>query len=101
MIGNKSFHFIFWRGGAFPKLVFTFKHYINPDWLIIVIIIITLYDRTSWKNLTSTPLAKTFFDLREYERAAFFVDDCQSNKAFFLHMYADYLVSPWPKVPVN
>ena len=24
MIGNKSFHFIFWNG-AFPKLVFTFK----------------------------------------------------------------------------
>nr|XP_054766433.1 cell division cycle protein 23 homolog [Lytechinus pictus] len=36
-------------------------------------------------------LAKTFFDLREYERAAFFVDGCQSNKAFFLHMYANYL----------
>ncbi|XP_072178028.1 uncharacterized protein [Diadema setosum] len=36
-------------------------------------------------------LAKTFFDLREYERAAFFVEDCQSNKAFFLHMYANYL----------
>ena len=27
MIGNKSFHFIFWEGGggAFPKLVSTFK----------------------------------------------------------------------------
>lgn len=36
-------------------------------------------------------LAKSFFDLREYERAAFFVEDCQSSKAFFLHMYASYL----------
>ena len=30
MIGNKSFHFIFGRGGggAFPKLVYTFKRFI-------------------------------------------------------------------------
>ena len=37
-------------------------------------------------------LAKSYFDLKEYDRAAYFVDKCRSQKAFFLHVYARYLV---------
>ncbi|XP_033633099.1 cell division cycle protein 23 homolog [Asterias rubens] len=36
-------------------------------------------------------LAKSYFDLKEYDRAAYFVDKCHSQKAFFLHVYARYL----------
>lgn len=36
-------------------------------------------------------LAKRYFDLREYDRAAHFVQHCTSNKAYFLYMYARYL----------
>ncbi len=36
-------------------------------------------------------LAKSYFDLKEYDRAAYFVDKCQSQKAYFLHVYARYL----------
>ncbi|XP_022080899.1 cell division cycle protein 23 homolog isoform X1 [Acanthaster planci] len=36
-------------------------------------------------------LAKCYFDLREYDRAAHFTDKCQSQKVYFLHLYARYL----------
>ncbi|XP_065925783.1 cell division cycle protein 23 homolog [Magallana gigas] len=36
-------------------------------------------------------LASSFFDLKEYDRAAFFVQDCKNKKAYFLHMYGRYL----------
>ena len=35
-------------------------------------------------------LAKTYFDLKEYDRAAHFVENCTSDKAYFLHLYATY-----------
>ena len=41
------------------------------------------YDRYS--------LAKSYLDLREYDRAAHFVASCTSPEAYFLHMYARYL----------
>ena len=37
-------------------------------------------------------LGKSLFDCKEFERAAFFLEDCKSNKGFFLHMYARFLV---------
>ncbi|XP_074640459.1 uncharacterized protein LOC141898459 isoform X2 [Tubulanus polymorphus] len=37
-------------------------------------------------------LAKSYFDLKEYERAAFFLQNCtKNNKVFFLQMYSRYL----------
>jgi anaphase-promoting complex subunit 8 len=36
-------------------------------------------------------LASSFFDLKEYDRAAYFVQDCRNKKAYFLHMYGRYL----------
>ena len=38
-------------------------------------------------------LGKTFFDLKEFDRAAFFLDGCTSDKAYFLHIYSRFLVS--------
>lgn len=38
-------------------------------------------------------MAKTYFDLREYDRAAFFTEKCTSPKVSFLHLYAKYMVS--------
>ena len=38
-------------------------------------------------------LGKTFFDLKEFDRAAFFLEGCTSQKAYFLYMYSRYLVS--------
>lgn len=36
-------------------------------------------------------LASSFFDLKEYDRAAYFVQDCKNKKSYFLHMYGRYL----------
>ncbi|KAK2155810.1 hypothetical protein LSH36_230g00037 [Paralvinella palmiformis] len=41
-------------------------------------------------ELEQYTLAKSYFDLSEYRRAAFFVQDCRSDKAYFLHMYSLY-----------
>lgn len=35
-------------------------------------------------------LAKSYFDIREYDRAAYFTEDCKSSKAKFLHLFAKY-----------
>lgn len=37
-------------------------------------------------------LAKSYFDLKEYDRAAYFLRGCCSQKAYFLYMYSCYLV---------
>lgn len=36
-------------------------------------------------------LAKSYFDLQEYDRAAHFTKSCKSPKAYFIHVYARYL----------
>ena len=36
-------------------------------------------------------MAKSYFDLSEYDRAAFFTKDCQNPKTVFLHFYSRYL----------
>ncbi|KAK3096228.1 hypothetical protein FSP39_024698 [Pinctada imbricata] len=43
-------------------------------------------------------LAASYFDLKEYDRAAFFVQDCWSPKAYFLHMYGRYLADEKRKI---
>lgn len=37
-------------------------------------------------------LAKAYFDVKEYDRAAHFLHGCSSKKAYFLYMYSRYLV---------
>ncbi|XP_011178435.1 cell division cycle protein 23 homolog [Zeugodacus cucurbitae] len=36
-------------------------------------------------------LAKSYFDVREYDRAAYFVRNCESSVPRFLHLYATFL----------
>jgi anaphase-promoting complex subunit 8 len=36
-------------------------------------------------------LAKAYFDVKEYDRAAHFLHGCNSKKAYFLFMYSRYL----------
>ncbi|KAL5017186.1 hypothetical protein ScPMuIL_006775 [Solemya velum] len=43
-------------------------------------------------------LASCYMDLKEYDRAAFFLQECTSSKAFFLHMYSRYLSDEKRKV---
>lgn len=38
-------------------------------------------------------LAKSYFDCQEYERAAHFVENCNSSKCVFLHKYSLYMSS--------
>ena len=45
------------------------------------------------KDFDKYTLGKTFFDLKEFDRAAFFLEGCTSPKAYFLYMYSRYLVS--------
>ncbi|ELT99459.1 hypothetical protein CAPTEDRAFT_196146 [Capitella teleta] len=39
-------------------------------------------------------LAKSYFDIKEYDRAAHYLQNCTSAKAYFLHMYSRYLAGP-------
>uniref|UniRef100_A0A3B3ZU75 Cyclosome subunit 8 n=1 Tax=Periophthalmus magnuspinnatus TaxID=409849 RepID=A0A3B3ZU75_9GOBI len=43
------------------------------------------------EDLDALTLAKSYFDLKEYDRAAYFLKACRSNKAYFLYMYSRYL----------
>lgn len=43
-------------------------------------------------------LAKTYFDLKEYDRAAFFTMDCVNPKIRFLHLYSRYLSGEKKKI---
>ncbi|XP_039629745.1 cell division cycle protein 23 homolog [Polypterus senegalus] len=43
------------------------------------------------QDLDAYTLAKSFFDLKEYDRAAYFLRGCKSQKAYFLYMYSRYL----------
>jgi anaphase-promoting complex subunit 8 len=36
-------------------------------------------------------MAKSYFDLREFDRCAFFTKDCKSERAVFLHYYSRYM----------
>ena len=51
------------------------------------------FDPEFVKDFDRYTLGKTFFDLKEFDRAAFFLDGCTSHKAYFLYMYSRYLVS--------
>lgn len=43
-------------------------------------------------------LAKTYFDLKEYDRAAYFMKDCTTPKARFLYLYSRYLSGEKKKI---
>ncbi|XP_064602219.1 cell division cycle protein 23 homolog isoform X2 [Liolophura sinensis] len=36
-------------------------------------------------------LARSYFDVKEYDRAAYFIQDCSHPKVYFLYMYSRYL----------
>lgn len=44
------------------------------------------------QDLDALTLAKSYFDLKEFDRAAYFLKGCSSQKAYFLYMYSRYLV---------
>uniref|UniRef100_A0A8C8IHF7 Cyclosome subunit 8 n=1 Tax=Oncorhynchus tshawytscha TaxID=74940 RepID=A0A8C8IHF7_ONCTS len=43
------------------------------------------------QDMDALGLAKSYFDLKEYDRAAYFLRGCRSQKAYFLYMYSRYL----------
>uniref|UniRef100_A0A672R1Z7 Cyclosome subunit 8 n=1 Tax=Sinocyclocheilus grahami TaxID=75366 RepID=A0A672R1Z7_SINGR len=43
------------------------------------------------RDLDALCLAKSHFELKEYDRAAYFLRGCRSQKAYFLYMYSRYL----------
>lgn len=43
-------------------------------------------------------LAKTYFDLKEYDRAAYFTEQCKTPKVRFLHLYCRYLSGEKKKI---
>ncbi|XP_076669161.1 cell division cycle protein 23 isoform X1 [Andrena cerasifolii] len=43
-------------------------------------------------------LAKSYFDSKEYDRAAYFTDDCKTPKVRFLHLYSRYLSGETKKI---
>ncbi|KAF9586663.1 Anaphase-promoting complex subunit 23 [Lunasporangiospora selenospora] len=57
--------------------------------------IISLLDPQSANDLETDIylMAKTFFDLKEFDRAAATLEQCSSNKSRFLRLYSKYLAS--------
>ncbi|XP_065175503.1 cell division cycle protein 23 homolog [Sycon ciliatum] len=49
------------------------------------------HDVAFWKDWDKYSMAKTYFDLKEFRRAAHFLRQCQSSKARFLRLYSLYL----------
>ncbi|OWK11907.1 CDC23 [Cervus elaphus hippelaphus] len=45
------------------------------------------------QDMDAYTLAKAYFDVKEYDRAAHFLHGCNSKKAYFLYMYSRYLFS--------
>ncbi|KAM9694918.1 cell division cycle protein 23 homolog isoform 3-T3 [Trichechus inunguis] len=43
------------------------------------------------RDMDAYTLAKSYFDVKEYDRAAHFLHGCNSKKAYFLYMYSRYL----------
>lgn len=43
-------------------------------------------------------LAKSYFDLKEYDRAAYFTEQCKTSKARFLNLYSRYLSGEKKKI---
>ncbi|KAK1136234.1 hypothetical protein K0M31_000799 [Melipona bicolor] len=43
-------------------------------------------------------LAKTYFDLKEYDRAAYFTEECKTPKVRFLYLYSRYLSGEKKKI---
>ena len=43
------------------------------------------------KEYDQFTLATTYFDLKEYDRAGYFLENCTSPKSYFLYMYSRYL----------
>ena len=42
-------------------------------------------------------LGKSYFDVKEFDRAAYFLESCKSSKCRFLRIYSKYLVSRFLK----
>lgn len=49
------------------------------------------YDEAFLLEYDQYVLATSYFDLKEYDRAVFFLEDCKSPKCYFLNVYARYL----------
>ena len=43
-------------------------------------------------------MAKAYYDLREYDRCAFFTKDAKSSRVMFLHFYSKYLAGERKRV---
>lgn len=65
----------------------------NCNYLVKMFGIIFLFQsQEDAQDLDALTLAKSYFDLKEYDRAAYFLKGCCSQKAYFLYMYSRYLV---------
>lgn len=63
-----------------------------PDVRISKVFNSSLFLQEDARDLDAYTLAKSYFDLKEYDRAAYFLRGCKSQKAYFLYMYSRYLV---------
>ncbi len=50
-------------------------------------------DEAFKKDFYQYSVAKSYFDLKEFDRAAYALQNCKSSKAYFLHLYSQYMVS--------
>jgi hypothetical protein len=57
-----------------------------------------IYFQDFYEEYDKYALASSYFDLKEYDRAVYFLQDCNSSKNYFLHMYGRYLADEKRKV---
>lgn len=59
--------------------------------LIYLDVNLSLVMQTLGEDYEKYTLAKSYFDVKEYDRAAYFIQDCSHPKVYFLYMYSRYL----------
>ena len=52
------------------------------------------HDAAFWQDWDKYCMAKNYFDLKEFKRAAHFFEHCKSDEGKFMKLYSLYLVSP-------
>lgn len=69
------------------ELAFSIPSFATPEHLPVT----DYRDPEFLKDFDKYTLGKAYFDLKEFKRAAFFLEDCTSHKGYFILMYSHYL----------
>ena len=95
-----------WLNGLLPHfkyqyiniLLVKFSRIIIITCIVILAFQCFLLSQNSETEYECYTLAKSYMDVEEYDRAAYFTRSCTSPKAYFIHIYSRYLAGEKRKV---